>query len=72
MQTYNYNKLRGRIVEIYGTSMAFAAAMGVANKTICLKLNGKAHWTQPEIVKACGLLGIDLDDVTPYFFNLAG
>lgn len=69
MQKFNYSKLRGRIVEVYGTLLEFSAAMDIANNTICKKMNGKAHWTQPEIVKACGLLGIDLNEVTAYFFN---
>jgi hypothetical protein len=68
MQKFNYNKLRGRIVEIYGANLNFAAAMGITNKTLSLKMNGKARWTQPEIVTACELLRIDLVDIPEYFF----
>ena len=66
---FNYQKLRGRIVERFGTIIEFAAAMGTTNKSVSLKLNGKAHWSQTEIVKACGLLCIDLAEIPAYFVS---
>ena len=64
---YNYSKLLGRIVERVGTQAAFAEKM---ERSISLKLNGKRSWTQPEIVKACEILGIQKNEIDKYFFAL--
>lgn len=65
----SYSKLRGKIIEVFGTQEAFAEAMGMAKCTLSLKLNGKSAWTQDEIVKACQLLGISITEVYLYFFT---
>ena len=67
---YNYSKLLGRIVEKYGTQSRFAEAMGVSERSISLKLNGKVGWKQSEIAKACEVLNIEIQDVCLYFFTL--
>lgn len=67
--SYNYRKLRGRIVEKFGTQQAFAEAMRWSERTLSLKLNGKRFWKQPEITLACRLLEIPEDEVMTYFFN---
>ena len=36
---FNYDKLKGRIVEKFGTQMAFSKALGVSERTLSLKLN---------------------------------
>lgn len=38
---FDYNKLRGKIVKKYKTQGAFAKAMGVSERTLSLKLNGR-------------------------------
>ena len=63
-----YNKLCGRIKEMFGTQKAFAQAMGMNVCTLSLKLRGKAEWVRSEIVKACELLGIPLEEAHLYFF----
>ena len=63
-----YNKLCGRIKEIFGTQKAFAVAMDMNVSTLSLKLRGKAEWIRSEIVKACELLGIPLEEAHLYFF----
>ena len=60
-------KLRGKIREVYGSQAAFATAMGKDFSTISLKLNERMKWTWPDVVKACGLLGISLNDAPAYF-----
>ena len=67
---YDYSKLLGRIVEKYGTQSNFADAMGLSERSISLKLNGKVGWKQHEIVKACEILDISADDLCKYFFTL--
>lgn len=63
-----YSKLRGRIIEKFGSQKDFAMAMGMNVSTLSLKLNGKSEWTREEIEKACHLLDILLEDVHFYFF----
>ena len=70
MVSYDYSKLRGRIVEKFGTLKAFSVAMEWSERTNGLKLGGRVEWSQSEIVKACGLLDVDIDDMQDYFFNV--
>lgn len=66
---FDYAKLKGRIKEKYGTQENFAKAIGLTPTTFSFKINGKAKWTQDEIVKAVELLEISRDEITEYFFN---
>lgn len=67
---YNYSKLLGRIVEKVGTQGKFASDMGLSERTISLKLNGKVGWKQSEIATACRILDIKERDIASYFFAL--
>lgn len=57
---FNYNKLKGKITEKYGTQLSFARAMGVSERTLSLKLNNRVAFSQPEIFLASQLLGINM------------
>ena len=65
---FNYNKLRGKIVEIYGSQIEFAKAMKWSEKTLSLKLNGKVPWKQTDIMNAGQLLRLSESDIQDYFF----
>lgn len=67
---YNYSKLSGRITEKYGTQFRFAEAVGLSERSVSLKLNGRAGWKQCEIVRVCELLGISSNEIAAYFFTL--
>lgn len=67
---FNYNKLRGRIVEIYGSQIEFAKAMQWSERTLSLKMNGKIPWKQTDIVNAVRLLGLSESDIQEYFFSV--
>lgn len=64
----SYAKLRGRIVEKFGSQSAFAGAMEWREALLSAKLNNKSEWTFPEVVKACELLHIPLSEAHLYFF----
>lgn len=64
-----FRKLRGRIVEVYGTQESFAEAMELSKVTLNIKLNGKSDWSASEIVRACELLDIPLYEAWLYFFT---
>ena len=66
---FNYNKLKGRIVEVFGIQSEFAKAMGWSERTLSLKLNGKVTWKQTDILKAIPLLKLSEDDIQEYFFT---
>lgn len=66
---YDYAKLLGRIVEKMGTQANFASAIGLSERSISLKLNGKIGWKQKEIDDACYILDIDAKDISSYFFD---
>lgn len=66
---FNYNKLRGRIREKYGTQEDFAKALGIGTVSLSYKLNNKSEWSQQEINKAVELLRIEDNDIVSYFFT---
>lgn len=66
----NYDKLKGRIVEKYGTRKEFAKAVGLSERSVSMKLSGKIAWKQPEILKAVEVLSLESADIQEYFFNL--
>ncbi len=67
---YDYSKLLGRITEKYGTQAKFSGVMGLSERSLSLKLNGKVGFKQNEIAKACSLLELTGTDITDYFFTL--
>lgn len=66
--TYDYSKLIGRIVEKYGTRSAFAARLGISNKSLSSKLCNRIGFKQSEIRHTSELLDISDDDIGKYFF----
>ncbi|MDD5936185.1 MAG: DUF739 family protein [Clostridiales bacterium] len=68
--SYNFDKLRGKIKEVFKTQYAFAEKMEWSERTCSLKIGCKIDWKQDEIVKACDLLGITENEIPSYFFNL--
>lgn len=67
---FNYNKLKGRIVEVFGSQIEFAKAMDWSERTLSLKINGKVAWKQNDIVKAVRLLNLSEGDIQEYFFTM--
>lgn len=65
---YQYNKLRGKIIECYGTQGKFASALGLSVNSVSKKLNCRTGFTQEEMNKWADLLDIELKDYPSYFF----
>lgn len=65
---YSYNKLRGRIVEKYGTQEKFAEALDVSKQMVSMKMTGKSSFSQKDILTWCDLLSIQHDQISDYFF----
>lgn len=68
--SFDYSKLRGRIVEKFGSIKAFAEAYGLTSVTMSNKLNGKVAISPDDIVKMSSpeLLDIQPNDYHLYFF----
>ena len=66
---YKYAKLKGRIVEKFGTQGKFAEALGVIPLTVSRKLNGEAGFSRDDMLIWAELLGIKKSEIPAYFFN---
>lgn len=66
---FDYSKLRGRIVEMFGTQCKFAEANGISDRSMSLKLNNGIGLSQDEILRWCNLLDICTDEIPLYFFK---
>lgn len=68
-RAFNYAKLRGRMVEKFGTIEKTAEASGLRRDMISLALNGKRHFTQADIMALAKALEIPSEEVGVYFFT---
>jgi len=66
---FNYSKLKGKIVEKFGSQGKFAEALGVEQNTVSRKLNGISGFSRDDMLIWSALLGIDRDDIGSYFFE---
>lgn len=69
MADFEYRKLRGRIIEKFGTISNFADTVGLTPAGVSKKLTGKAQFNQDDIIHWCDLLEINLEEAIPYFFG---
>ena len=65
----NYDKLRGKIREVFHTQEAFAEALGISKTSLSKKLNGSVYFTQDEMNRSCELLNIPKEFIPVYFFT---
>lgn len=66
---FDFSKLRGRIVEKFGSCDRFAAAMGRSKVWISSRLNNVVPWKAEEIREAAALLGIAPEEISTYFLT---
>ena len=67
--SFKYAKLKGRIVEKFGTQGKFAEALGVVPMTVSRKLTGETTFTREDMVAWSTLLCIDREEIPNYFFE---
>lgn len=65
---YEYRKLRGRIVEIFGSQGKFAEELKVTENTVSRKLNGSVGFSQDDIILWSKMLKIEKEELGVYFF----
>ena len=66
---YDSSKLRGRIVEKFGSQSAFAEAAHRSISFVSQYLNGKVYLDQRMIEEWAVLLDISNDEIPVYFFT---
>ena len=66
---FDYGKLRGRIVEVFGSQKEFSQAMHMSEATLSLKLTGSSYFSQSEMYRAMALLGLEVNLISSYFFT---
>ena len=69
MAQFKYAKLRGRIVQEYGTLGKFAAVLEIAPMTVTRKLNGHTSFTREDMIRWAVALDITRDELCSYFFE---
>jgi len=66
---FDYSKLRGRIVEKYGTQSNFVENFGVSENSFSRKMNNKSRFSSDDIVRMTAMLDIKKEDIGAYFFT---
>lgn len=66
---FQYAKLRGRIIEVFGSQSKFAKALKISENSLSKKLNGKTQFRQDDIQIWCYLLEIPIEEAGLYFFK---
>lgn len=66
--SFEYNALRGRIVEKFGTQARFAQELGISTTNMSEKMTCKTGFSQKDIEKWRELLEIDTSEIGKYFF----
>lgn len=64
----SYNKLRGKIVEVYGSQKEFSGKIGLSEQSITSKLNGRSDFSQEDILRWSNALKLDKSEIGNYFF----
>ncbi|MBQ8559086.1 MAG: DUF739 family protein [Tyzzerella sp.] len=65
---YKYLKLRGRIIEKFGSQGKFAEAIRLSENSVSKKLTGNSGFSQEDIEKWSYLLEISKEEYGLYFF----
>ena len=66
---FDYSALDGKIIEKFGNRYGFATKMGISERTMSLKMNGKVGWKQSDIARAVEILDLHNDEIPEYFFK---
>lgn len=66
---FDYSKLRGRIVEKFGSISNFSDHLKKSRQSTVLKLSNKINFTRDDIIEWSMLLDIPQEDYGLYFFT---
>ena len=66
---FDYRKLRGKIVEVYGSTASFCKSIGKNRSAVSNKLKNGQSMRQEDIILYAHALGIPESDYSDYFFT---
>lgn len=66
--SFDYSKLRGRIVEKFGTMSAFAEYIGISEVALSRKLNNKIAMSREDMIAWSTALDVSLDEYGAFYF----
>jgi hypothetical protein len=66
---FDFRKLRGRIIELYGTCANFAGVMERSNGWLSVRLNNVVPWQPDEMIAAARLLNISAEEIHVFFLT---
>lgn len=61
-------KIKGRIVEIFGSQKEFSKALGVSEVTVSNKLKNLQNLTHKDIIAWSNALQLEREEILDYFF----
>lgn len=64
-----FRKLRGKIVEVFGTQSNFADKIGLSEQTITAKLNGRSEFSRTDMLEWAIALNLNVEEIGPIFFT---
>jgi hypothetical protein len=65
---FNYSRLRGRIIEKYGSQKAFVSVIPLGEPAFVQKMKGRVAFKNDEIMIMAEELGISKQEIPDYFF----
>lgn len=65
--TCAFPKVKGKIVEVYGSQRAFAKSLGITETTLSQKMTGQIGLSLDDIRIWSEKLGIDVSDIGSFF-----
>lgn len=68
--TFDYSKLRGRVIEKLGSSKVYADKLGISEIQLSKKMNNRAGFSQADIIQSCTILDIATQDIGSFFYVL--
>ena len=66
---YNYNFLKGKIVEMCGTQSKFAESLGISVQALTKKMNNINTFSQDQIDLAIKILNLSTEEIKKAFFS---
>lgn len=66
---YTYNKLKGRITELYGTQGNFAKKVGISKNSMLKKLTSKTEFSKKDIIQWFILLNLNKEVCENIFYS---
>ena len=67
---FDHSKLRGRIIEKFGTLKAFYEKLPITSDMAFRKFSGRSGLSRIDILEWCELLDISISEIPAYFFVL--